>query len=86
MDAAADRPIPIRARTGDRLALKVTSRESATVELEGIGPTEDVGPRQPAFFDVLLREDGDYPVRFLDSQREIATIEVSPPRVPPVSR
>ena len=83
VDAGANRPIPIRARTGDRLELKVTSQESGTVELNGIGPTEDVGPRQPAFFDVLLREAGTYPVRFLGSEREIATIEVSPPRPSP---
>ena len=86
VDAGANRPIPIRARTGDRLELKVTSQESGTVELNGIGPTEDVGPRQPAFFDVLLREAGNYPVRFLGSEREIATIEVSPPRPSPPAR
>lgn len=83
LDASVRRPVAIRARIGDRLELKVTSQRSGTVELAGLGPTEDVGPAQPAFFDVLLREDGEYPVGFLGTDDEIARIVVSPPRSRP---
>lgn len=78
--ASDDRPALIRARVGDQLQLRVTSRRSGTVELQGLGPAEDVGAGQPAFFDVLLRDDGSYPVRFLDRKRQIARIRVSPAR------
>jgi hypothetical protein len=84
--ASAPRPALIRARVGDRLRLRVTSRRSGTVELVGLGPAEDVGPRQPAFFDVFLREDGSYPVQFLGTEREVARLEVSPPRTEPALR
>ena len=87
LDASVRRPVAIRARIGDRLELKVTSQlRSGTIELAGLGPTEDVGPAQPAFFDVLLREDGEYSVGFLGTDDEIARIVVSPPRMAPVSR
>jgi hypothetical protein len=84
--ASARRPTLIRVRVGDRLRLKVTSSHTGTVELAGLGPAEDVGPRQPAFFDVLLREDGSYPVQFLDTERDVAHIEVSPARAEPALR
>ena len=77
VDAALEKAPLIRARTGDQLQLRVTSQKTGTVELVGIGPTEDVGPQQPAFFDVLLRDPGTHPVRFLETGREIAKIKVS---------
>ena len=81
VDASGERPAVVRARVGDRLELRVTSQRPGTVELEGLGPAEDVGPRQPAFFDVILRDDGSFPVQFIDTGDEIARIEVSPPRI-----
>jgi len=86
VDASATRPALVRVKVGDRLRLRVTSRRRGTVELVGLGPAEDVGPRQPADFDVFLREEGSYPVQFLDTQRDAALIEVSPPRTEPASR
>ena len=83
VDASATRPALVRVRVGDRLRLRVTSRRPGTVELVGLGPAEDVGPRQPADFDVFLREEGSYPVQFLDTERDVAQIEVSPPRTQP---
>ena len=82
IDTSSEKTPAIQARTGDRLRLRVTSREPGTVELAGIGPAEDVGPQQPAFFDVLLREQGTYRVQFLGTGREIARIEVSDPEAP----
>ena len=78
IDASGERGSLVRARVGDQLRLRVTSSRPGTVELVGLGPAEDVGSRQPAFFDVLLRDAGDYPVRFLGAEREIARIRVSP--------
>jgi hypothetical protein len=86
VDASAPRPAMIRARVGDRLRLRVTSHRPGTVELVGLGPAEDVGPRQPALFDVFLRDGGSYPVQFLDTERDVAQIEVSPPRTEPALR
>lgn len=77
IDTALEKPPLIRASIGDQLQLKVTSQETGTVELVHIGPTEDVGPQQPALFDVLLRDPGTYPVRFLETGREIAKIVVT---------
>ena len=78
IDASRATSPVIRAAPGDQLQLRITSQSSGTVEIAGIGPTEDVGPAQPAFFDVLLRDPGEYPVRFLETRREIARISVSP--------
>src|SRR5688500_5584805 len=86
IDASAPRPALIRARVGDRLQLRVTSRRPGTVELVGLGPAEDVGPRQPAFFDVFLRDEGSYTVQFLESERDVAQLEVSPARTEPELR
>ena len=87
LEAPAERPVRVRVRVGDRLELKVTSQRAGTVEIAGLGPTEDVGPRQPAFFDLLLREVETYPVRFLGAEEpDFARIVVSSPRMPPASR
>ena len=80
IDTSSERKPVVRARVGDQLRLRVTSPRAGTVELVRLGPAEDVGPRQPAFFDLLLRDDGDYPVRFLGDDTDIARILVSPAR------
>lgn len=79
VDTSAATPPVIEATPGDQLQLRITSRAPGTIELAGIGPTEDVGPDQPALFDVLLEGAGEFPVRFLGSERRVATIEVSGP-------
>jgi hypothetical protein len=78
VDTSDGRPARVRAKVGDQLRLEVTSRRSGTLELVGLGPAEDVGAQQPAYFDVLLREDGTFPIRFLGTDREVAEIKVSP--------
>lgn len=78
IDSSLEEAPVVRASVGDQLQLRVTSQRPGTIELVGIGPTEDVGAQQPAFFDVLLRTDGTFPVRFLGTKREIALIEVAP--------
>ena len=80
LDGAAKRPQRIPARVGDQLRLRVKSDRVATVELVGLGPTEDVDPVAPALFDVLLSEQGRYEVRELGGRREVyGTIVVSRP-------
>lgn len=76
IDASVGEPVTIRAETGDQLQLRVTSTNAGTIELEGLGDTEDVGPDAPALFDVLLEDEDDFAVRFLGG-REIATIRVA---------
>jgi hypothetical protein len=80
IDGAAKRPQRVRAHVGDQLQLRVTSERVATVELAGLGPTEDVDPVAPALFDVLLPEPGRYEVRELGGKGEVyGTIVVSRP-------
>lgn len=80
IDGAANRPQRVRAHVGDQLQLRVTSDRVATVELAGLGPTEDVDPVAPALFDVLLSEPGRYEVRELGGKRAVyGTIVVSRP-------
>ncbi len=82
IDARAPRPRTIEAKVGDQLQLRVTGRRPATIELAGLGPTDDLDPLAPAMFDVLLNTKGSYAVRELESGRKIGTIEVSPRRAP----
>jgi hypothetical protein len=79
LDGDRKPPQRVRARVGDQLQLRVTSRRPGTVELVGLGPTEDVDPVAPALFDVLLDAPGRYEVRELESRRELGTIVVSRP-------
>lgn len=76
LQVPAKKPARINAEAGDQLQLRVTSRRSGTIELGELGEDADVGPDQPALFDVLLAESGDYPVRFLGSEDALATISV----------
>ena len=78
LDGTAKGPQRIKASVGDQLQLRVTARRPATIELVGLGPTEDVDPLAPALFDVLLEKRGTYRVRELESRQELGTIVVSP--------
>lgn len=67
----------VRAAVGDQLQLKVTALHPGTVELVGLGATEDVDPLAPARFDVLLEVDAKrYRVKMLETGRTLGTIEV----------
>ena len=77
LDGTAKGPQRIKASVGDQLQLRVTARQPATIQLVGLGPTEDADPLAPALFDVLLEERGTYPVRELESRQELGTIVVS---------
>ena len=74
--ASASHPEVVRARVGDQLRLTVTSDRSGTIELAGLGSAEDIGTEQPADFDVILRDEGSFPVQFLGEDREFARIKV----------
>ena len=63
-------------RAGDQLQLRVTGKRPETVELIGLGGTDEVTPTAPALFDVLVRDRGRYPLRSLDSGKVLAMIEV----------
>jgi hypothetical protein len=80
LDARGKRTPMVRARVGDQLQLRVRSERPATVELVGLGLTEDVDPLAPARFDLLLERPGTIKVRELESpRRPLGTIEVSRP-------
>ncbi len=85
LDGGRKPPQRIEASVGDQLQLRVSSPRVATIQLVGLGPTEDVDPIAPARFDVLLEEPGRYKVRELGGRPEpYGTIVVSPraPREP----
>ena len=77
LDGRKEKIQRIRASVGDQLQLRVLSGRPATIELVGLGPTDDVDPIAPARFDVLLEERGRFPVRELGRGRELGAIVVS---------
>ncbi|MDQ3572900.1 MAG: hypothetical protein M3383_08590 [Actinomycetota bacterium] len=77
IDADAKELPTISVAVGDQLRLEVMSRTPGTVELVGLGPTDDVDRFDPAVFDVLLTEEDTYPVRFLGTRKPIGTIEAT---------
>ena len=58
------RPREIEVAPGDQLALTVTSSESGEVSLPDFGLIEFAGPENPATFNVLIEEEGSFPIRF----------------------
>jgi len=83
IDADAAEPPTISVTAGDQLRLEVVSRTPGTVELVGLGPTDDVDRFDPALFNLLLSEADSYAVRFLGKKRTLGTIEVSEPTPEP---
>jgi len=71
-------PPRIKATVGDQLQLRVTSKRAATLELVGIGPTEDVDPAAPALFDILLERKGQIRIRELETGKVVGVVRVSP--------
>jgi hypothetical protein len=65
-DAAKPKRIP--ARKGDQLELKLTSSKPGSVEVVALGVFEEVDRLDPARVDLLLFDQGTYPVRFLPPQ------------------
>ncbi len=72
-------PVKVEASVGDQLQLVVESEEPATVVLDGLGESEDSDPLSPARFDVLLRRDGEFEIRELDSSEVRGVIVVRLP-------
>lgn len=66
-------PREVRVEPGDQLALVVTSRQPGEVSIPDFGLIEFAGPGNTASFDLLIEEDGAFPVRFQGSG-EVATI------------
>jgi len=81
LEGDSKNPQRIEASVGDQLQLRVSSPRVATIELVGLGPTEDVDPIAPALFDVLLETRGRYEVRELESRQELGTIVVKDRRL-----
>ena len=57
--------------------LTITASRPDQVEIDGFGVYEDVDPDFPARVDVLANEPGRYPVRLVEGERTIATLDVS---------
>jgi hypothetical protein len=78
IDAQSKPPRVVRIELGDQLALRVTSRRDAEVEIPAFGELDDVGPGAPALFDLLPFEADRYAVRLVKPRRTIGRIEVEP--------
>jgi len=66
-------PRQVDVAPGDQLALTVTSGDPGEVSLPDFGLIEFAGPGDPATFDVLIEDAGEFPVRFQGSGA-VATI------------
>jgi hypothetical protein len=73
-------PARIKVRRGDQLALTVQARSAGQVEIPAFGLIEDVGPDDPARFDLLSDRRGIFEVRLAGSGRVIGRIAVASPR------
>ena len=66
-------PRQVDVAPGDQLALTVTSGDPGEVSLPDFGLIEFAGPGDPATFNVLIQDEGEFPVRFQGSGA-VATI------------
>ena len=71
-------PVPLR--LGDELALVVRAGVADQIEIPAFGRIEDIGPDDPARFDLLPDRTGTFEVRMLGARRAIARIRVRPAR------
>lgn len=72
-------PRQVDVEPGDQLALTVTSGEAGEVSLPDFGLVEFAGPGNPATFNVLVEESGQFPIRFAGAG-VVATIVSQPER------
>ncbi len=66
----------IKATVGDTVRLTVEGDEVDSVEL-GELEVEAIDPDSPALFELLADEPASYPIRLLDADRTIGTLEIS---------
>ena len=74
------KPPAVEVTVGDRLALEVTSGDTAEIEIPDFGLFETASAGSPARFDLLLREAGTFTIRVVDGPT-VAEIAVSEPVV-----
>jgi hypothetical protein len=67
----------VEAQVANTIRLVVEGDALATVELKGLDQIEVVTPDSPAIFEVYADREGTFPVVVLESEREIARLEVS---------
>ena len=65
---------------GTTLRLTVQGDALDSVEIEGLDLSASLAPESPAIFEVLADRAGSYPLRLVEADRLIATLEVSPQR------
>jgi hypothetical protein len=66
----------VRARVGDLVTLTVESETIGGVEVPGFGESEPVAPNAPALFDLLPTQAGRYPVRAVETGKELGVLVV----------
>jgi hypothetical protein len=68
----------VRVRRGDVLKLEVSGDELDSVLIERLDRIEAIEPTTPARFDMLIEAPaGIYPIRLLEADRRIGTIQVT---------
>lgn len=78
LDARASEARTITVAEGDALRLTVASPTLDTVEIEGLDLLAAVDPQTPAIFELTPDRAGTYPVRLLEADTLIGTLEVTP--------
>lgn len=66
----------IRAEVGEQLTIRVRADRAGLLEIPALGLVDAVAPGAPARFNLLPTEPASYGIRFLDSERVVARIEV----------
>ena len=80
IDASVKDPDTVQAFAGDQLALSVAvaAEQGRTISIEALGVTDFAAPEAPAHFDLLLRDEGDYPITDEDGTI-VGRLRVRPP-------
>jgi len=73
-------PKEIEIEVGTQLALTVTADEPDQVEIQGLGELEDVDADGPARFNLLPLRAGSHPIRLVETNERIGSIEVREPK------
>jgi hypothetical protein len=80
IDASAKKPQTVKIALGDTLTLRVRTDEATEVAIPRLDEIEDADPADPALFDLLPIEAGEYRVTELESGDVIGTVEVQEPK------
>jgi hypothetical protein len=77
---SAQQPQQVEATVGDDVALEVEADAVDSVVIDGLDAVQAVAPDSPARFDLFADRIGTYPIRLLDSGRQLGELVIRPNR------